>query len=60
MANITYITEQCGAKWQVVLTGLHGDRAFWVLRVGGKSAAKPSVVGFYVSSINAAAEALAN
>jgi hypothetical protein len=60
MANITYITEQCGARWQVLSTGLGGDRAFWVLRVGGKSAAKPFIDGFYANSINAAAESLAN
>lgn len=60
MNNVTYITEQCGARWLVSSTGVNGDRAFWVLNVGGKSVAKPSIVGFYASSINAAAAALSN
>jgi hypothetical protein len=60
MKNITYITEQCGARWLVSSTGVGGDRAFWVLNVGGKSVAKPSIVGFYASSVNAAAAALSN
>jgi len=61
MKIVTYITEQCGARWEVYSTGLLGNRAFEVvLCLGSKSAAKPYVYGFYASSINAALEALAN
>jgi len=61
MKIVIYITEQCGARWEVFSTGLSGNRAFKVvLCLGSKSAAKPSVVGFYANSINAALEALAN
>jgi len=60
MKKYTYITEQCGARWKVFSTGLSEDRSFWVFKIEGISAAKPSVVGFYANSINAALEALAN
>lgn len=55
----TTITEQCGARWVVRPAGA-GDRAFWVLLVNGRSAAKPGVVGFYAASIGAACDALNN
>ena len=57
--NITYITEQCGARWTVCPAGT-GTRAFWVTLVSGSSTAKPGVVGFYAPSINAALDALVN
>jgi hypothetical protein len=58
---MTYVTEQCGANWAVSSTGSDcTDRAFWVFLVGGHSAAKPGVVGFYAASINAACDALNN
>jgi hypothetical protein len=59
--NITYITEQCGARWTVEATGSkRADRAFWVFLVSGKSQAKPASYGFYAPSINAACDALNN
>jgi hypothetical protein len=60
MNNITYITERCGARWLVSSTRLQGERAFWIFKVGGYSVAKPSIVGFYAPSINAACDALNN
>lgn len=59
MKNFT-ITEQCGARWVVSATEVGGDRAFWVLLISGKSAARPGIVGFYAASINAACDALNN
>jgi hypothetical protein len=56
----TSITEQCGARWTAKPTGLQGNRAFWVSLESGRSNAKPEIVGFYSSSINAAAAALSN
>jgi len=58
--HITYITEQCGARWEVFATGIDGARAFWVFKVGGQSAAKPLTVGFYAASVNDACNALHN
>ena len=58
--QITYITEQCGARWSVFSTGVNGNRAFWVFKVSGKSAAKPFICGFYADSINAACNFLNN
>lgn len=59
--NKTYITEQCGARWVATATdSTRIDRAFWVMLVGGLSQARPGVVGFYASSINAACNALNN
>lgn len=55
----TYITEQCGARWVIRREG-HGDRAFWVFLVHGRSQAKPGVVGFCAPSVNAACSALNN
>ena len=46
-----YITEPNGARWLVKPTGGAGDRAVWVLLVGGKSGARPGVVGFYARSV---------
>lgn len=60
MSNVTYITEQCGAKWKVTATDTGGNRAYWVLKVCGVSIAKPAVVGFYAASIIEAANALSN
>ena len=54
------ITEQCGAQWTVFATKAGGNRAYWVRLVSGKSAAKPSILGFYAPSINAACDALNN
>ena len=56
----TYITEQCGARWSASSTGTVGERAFWVFLIGGRSQARPGVVGFYAASINAACNALNN
>ena len=58
--QITYITEQCGARWSVSSTAVGGARAFWVFKVSGQSVAKPSIIGFYAASINAACDALNN
>jgi len=58
--QITYITEQCGARWSLSSTGIGGDRSFWVFKVSGQSAAKPRIVGFYAASVNAACNALCN
>jgi hypothetical protein len=60
MTTRTYITEQCGARWVGESTNAQGARAFWVFLVGGRSAAKAGVVGFYAASINAACDALNN
>lgn len=57
---MTFITEQCGARWSVSSTGVGGDRAFWVFFVSGLSTAKPGVIGFYASSIESACDALNN
>jgi hypothetical protein len=57
---MTYITEQCGARWSVEATGGDGVRAFWVFLAGGRSTAKPDVIGFYASSIESACDALNN
>lgn len=56
------ITEQSGAQWIAVHTGQKGAQAVWVQQalLSPTSVAKPGVVGFYASSINAAAEQLAN
>jgi hypothetical protein len=54
------ITEQTGAVWVARKTGADGDRALWVALVSGLSSAKPSVIGFYASSIGAASEALSH
>lgn len=54
------ITEQCGAQWTVFATEAGGNRAYWVRLVSGKSAALPSILGFYAPSINAACDALNN
>lgn len=59
-SHITYITEQCGARWEVSSTGVGGDRALWVFLVGGKSAAKPCIVGFYARTLDSACDALSN
>lgn len=59
--TMTYITEQCGARWAVSSTGGASiDRAVWVQLVGGRSQARPNLVGFYAASINAACNALNN
>lgn len=60
MSNVTYITEQCGAKWKVSATGATGARALWVLKVSGASLAKPNTIGFYATNVAAAAAALNN
>lgn len=60
MTNQTKITEQCGAVWIASKTEVDGPRAFWVMLVSGRSTAKPGIVGFYASSINAACDALNN
>jgi hypothetical protein len=63
MNQITHITEQCGARWNVFATDANGDRAIWVqlaLGYNGKSVAKPNTLGFYVTDVNAACKALAN
>lgn len=57
-APLTYITEQCGARWAARYTA--GDRCYWVFLVCGRSAARPGVVGFYADSIPAACNALSN
>lgn len=58
---MTYITEaETFDKWVARATELTGPRAFWVQLVSGTSKAKPSIVGFYASSINAACDQLAN
>lgn len=58
--HITYITEQCGARWEVSSTGVGGDRALWVFLVSGKSVAKPFIIGFYAKALNSACNALSN
>jgi hypothetical protein len=59
--HITYITEQCGARWSVTATGMKSVfTPYWVFLVEGKSAAKPHIVGFYARSIEAACDALNN
>lgn len=58
--TITYITEQCGARWSVFATNAGGNRAYWVRLVSGKSSAQPSILGFYAASIEAACDALNN
>lgn len=57
--HITYITEQCGARWAVTPAG-NANRSFWVYLLGGVSQARPNVVGFYAASIEAACDALNN
>jgi len=58
---MTYITEQCGARWSITATDINrSDRAFWVFLLSGKSQAKPGIVGFYAISLNAACDALSN
>ena len=54
------ITEQCGAQWSASATGASGNRAYWVRLVSGRSAAQPSILGFYAASIEAACDALNN
>jgi hypothetical protein len=60
MQTRTTITEQCGAQWVAAATGAQGARAYWVLLLHGRSAARPGVVGFYAASVNAACDALKN
>lgn len=57
----TLITEQCGARWVATATeAQQSDRAVWVQLLSGHSLAKPGVLGFYASSLNAACDALNN
>jgi hypothetical protein len=58
--NSSIITEQCGARWRVEPTGAIGARAYWVRLDFGQSMARPGILGFYASSINAAAANLNN
>lgn len=59
--TLTYITEQCGARWTVTATdSKRADRAFWIFLVSGKSQAQPAILGFYAPSISAACDALNN
>ncbi len=60
MKLITTITEQCGARWRVYVTGATGERAYDVRWMSGSSVAQPSIIAFYASSIIAACDALNN
>lgn len=60
MFHLTYITEQCGARWCARINLGAKDRAYWVFLISGRSMAKPGTVGFYAESISDACAILSN